>query len=796
MRKDAVNNIEGACKILGFVPPTGVVENAITKESLSEMTKRLVNIVESLETEAKYQQEHPEEVKKTPYTPFDYKTRHSIDGSLNNFLKPIASVMDDTATNVVIEDGKMYQEEVTPSYLTLLMEKFKLQDRDFRKFIRREYGSSEWFKMKGSGPETGWRFGWLKRMAGDANAREVFDHTVELNFNKHRYMKNMSPAEYAISMIAHYFASDVENTAWFRVPMQSNKPSSEFIRFYAFKEGNYKQAITEEYYNLFLQELSRIQTVNMRNLKKKDADFIKNWDENGKKFNFLPCLNAYLKDSKKPGELLRDESRDKELARLIRAKENLEELTAEDETKLATLVQEAIGNYMQDKADSILDMWERTGIMEAAKSVQGIGETDAEIRDSLENFIWNDNYAAINILQLTVGDIAAYKDADDLQKRLAELHAPGIRANVFATDYKGNLVSDGRYRTIILKDFDNFISNIVANISEVFDRKIAAAKTAEERKGLEILKDSLVRPRTYNEDGSVKDKGGKYWNINVTDAQGYSSPSSYRKKALMFGKWSHHSEEIYQKLLKGEYDFSDLETAFQPLKPFVYSQLHKDVGVSGEVESPIRTMNIPFQAKNAEYLLIMADALLKGEETSRPNLLRAVYRVMEDSERHNPTRGIDTVQFESAIKSGLQGKLDITQFMNQPGGEAGAYTYMMNRIFMRDNEGHMTKEYNTRTFVHETSYDSYCLQQEVPAHFDNHHQSQGSQERMIIPSDLDLYKDPNGNREDENNRIDVGTDELGDNIPVESCQQSPGIQVSQPTEILPQEASRLSKPNS
>ena len=164
-------------------------------------------------------------------------------------------------------------------------------------------------------------------------------------------------------------------------------------------------------------------------------------------------------------------------------------------------------------------------------------------------------------------------------------------------------------------------------------------------------------------------------------------------------------------------------------------------------------MNIPFQAKNAEYLLIMADALLKGEETSRPNLLRAVYRVMEDSERHNPTRGIDTVQFESAIKSGLQGKLDITQFMNQPGGEAGAYTYMMNRIFLRDNEGHMTKEYNTRTFVHETSYDSYCLQQEVPAHFDNHHQSQGSQERMIIPSDLDLYKDPNGNREDENNKV-------------------------------------------
>ena len=120
---------------------------------------------------------------------------------------------------------------------------------------------------------------------------------------------------------------------------------------------------------------------------------------------------------------------------------------------------------------------------------------------------------------------------------------------------------------------------------------------------------------------SLVGKDGKYTKINVTDAQGYSSPSSYRKKAFIFGRWSKQAEDIYQKLQKGEYNYTDLETAFQPLKPFVYSKLTKDMGVAN---APIHSMEVPFQAKNAEYLLIMADAILKGEKLSRPNLLRAV----------------------------------------------------------------------------------------------------------------------------------------------------------------------------
>lgn len=676
---------------------------------------------------------------------------------MRNLLTPITDKLEDTAVNAFYDSGKMYQSYITPSFMTKLMNKFRQEGQAFENFIMDEYGSSEWFKFPNGDVDKGWRNEWLRILAKDENARKVFDHKVELNFNKHNYMRNMSDAEYTLSLITEYFAESTDNNtnmvpAWFRVPMQSNKPSSEFIKFYSYRGEGYKNSIVYGLHNMFLQELSRIQTVRMRNMDKKDAGFIKNFDTNGRRFNFLPVLNNYLEntvDKIAKRNILRNEdntisSDNSRLASLLQKKiEGEVALTAEEETELGKLADRVIRQHMEDRVQSILNNWENNGILEAAKSIKGIYPSELKdeeaadwVRKQVENYLWNDAFASKNILQLTLTDIAFYKDTEDLQKRLAQLHAPGVRGNIYATDYNGNRVSDGKYRTFILQDFDSFKSNIIANIAEVFDRRIAAAPENQKAQMM-ALKESLVG------------KDGKYTKINVTDAQGYSSPSSYRKKAFIFGRWSKQAEDIYQKLQKGEYNYTDLETAFQPLKPFVYSKLTKDMGVTN---APIHSMEVPFQAKNAEYLLIMADAILKGEKLSRPNLLRAVYRVMEDSEKLNPTKGIDTVQFESAIKSGLQGKMNIFQFRDMEGGEEAAYTYMMNQIFKEEMGAtgeRVYRNYNTDTFVHEASYEDYCLQQEVPEHFKEHSQAHGSQIRMITPSDLDLYTtDENGNQVD------------------------------------------------
>ena len=762
MSKVASDNIMAVCRAFGYNITEDMLSGVVNAESINKVTSALNFIVKDLDSAVSAQ--HKGEMK--DYNPFAFGTKFGINGSLRNFLSPITDKLEDTAVNAFYDSGKMYQSYVTPSFMTKLFNKFRQEGQAFEDFILDEYGSSEWFKFgAGDGDITkGWRNEWLRLLARDENARKVFDHKVELNFNKHNYMRNMSDAEYTLSLITEYFSESakVEDRvpAWYRVPMQSNKPSSEFIKFYSYRGDGYKNAIVNGLHNMFLQEISRIQTVLRRNMSKNDPGFIKNFDTNGRKFNFLPVFNSYLEEgdvSKRT--ILRNEdgsvsSDNNRFASLLQKKVNGEiNLTPDEEVELSKLAERVIRQSMENRVQSILDTWESNGILEAAKNIKDIYPSEFDnssnikneeregvindwVRKQVENFLWNDSFASKNILQLTLSDIAFYKDTEDLQKRLAQLHAPGVRGNINAIDYDGNRVSDGKYRTFILKDFDSFKSNIIANITEVFDRRIAAAPD-NQKAALIALKESLVG------------KDGKYTKINVTDAQGYSSPSSYRKKAYIFGKWSRHAEDIYQKMLKGEYTYTDFETAFQPLKPFVYSKLTKDMGVAN---APIHSMQVPFQAKNAEYLLIMADAILKDEKLSRPNLLRAVYRVMEDSERLMPTKGIDTVQFESSIKSGLQGKMNIYQFMDMKGGEDAAYTFMMNQIFKEETDAtgeRIYKNYNTDTFVHETSFEDYCLQQEVPEHFKEHSQAHGSQIRMITPSDLDLFTtDENGQQVD------------------------------------------------
>lgn len=754
MSKTATDNIIATCRVLGYNITEDVLTDSINAENISTITKSLGFMVRDLDKAL--QEQRKGELKN--YDPFKFGGEYSIDGSLKNFLTPITEKLEDTAISAFYDSGKMYQSYITPSFMTKLMNKFRQEGQEFEDFILDNYGSSEWFKFNaGDGDiSRGWRNDWLRLLATDANARKVFDHKVELNFNKHNYMRNMSDAEYTLSLITEYYAESTKHKdqtpSWYRIPMQSNKPSSEFIKFYSYRGAGYKNSIVNRMLDMFLQELSRIQTVRMRNYSKNDSQFIKNFDTNGRKFNFLPVFNAYLENTAKDiakRDILRNEDNtisddNARFATLLQKKITGEEaLTENEEALFGNLAKRIITQNMENRVQTILNTWENNGILEAAKSIKDIYPSELSnedatswVREQVENFLWNDNLASKNILQLTITDIAFYKDTEDLQKRLAQLHAPGVRGNIYATDYNGNRVSDGKYRTIVLQDFDSFKSNIIANIREVFDRRIATAPDNQKAQLL-ALQESLVG------------KDGKYTKINVTDAQGYSSPSSYRKKAFIFGRWSKQAEDIYQKLQKGDYTYTDLETAFQPLKPFVYTKLTKDMGVDN---APIHSMQVPFQAKNAEYLLIMADAILKGEELSRPNLLRAVYRVMEDSEKYCPTKGIDTVQFESAIKSGLQGKMNIFQYRDMPGGEEAAYTYMMNQIFKEDTDAtgnRVYKNYNTDTFVHEASYEDYCLQQEVPEHFKEHSQAHGSQIRMITPSDLDLYTtDENGNQVD------------------------------------------------
>lgn len=697
-REEVARKLAYVSNTLGYYITPDMVKDALNSDTFKDMLTAIGNMIEPIE----------KNMDNNNYSPFEFDSEGSIRGYLRDFLRPLTDKLEDTAVSSFYDSGKMYQSYITPSYMTKLMNKFKLTGEEFDTFINSEYGVYEWFKIQNDDIETGWRNIWLKLLVNDMPTREIFKHKVQLNFNKHNYMRNMSDTEYLLSILTEYFSEkrspkQSKVPAWFRVPMLSNKPSSEFIKFWSYVGVNYKDDITNGLKMIFDQELSRIQTVEMRNFKGGDPEFIKNFDKNGKKFNFLDFMNAYLTGNMKNSEL----------GKLIRAKLDGKKLTSEEEVTLNTLAKQAIYDAMEAKAQAVVQEWVDNGIMEGAKQIANIGKEDSEVIEKLTNFVWNDTFASMNIMQMTVTDIAYYKDAEDLQKRLAQIHAPGVRGNVAATDYEGNRVTDGYERTFYLTDFDDFKSNIKENVAIVFDRKIAAA-SPKEIAGYEALKENIL---------------AQFDAINVADAQGYSSPTSYRKKAFVFGKWSRRAEEIYQKLKSGKYTYSDLQVAFQPLKPFVYTQISKPANAEG---APITNLKVAIQNKNSEYLLIMADAILQGEDTGRPNLLRAVYEVMEESAKSDSTKGIDTVQFESTVKSGLMGAIDIKQFQYTEDGEVKAKAAMRAAIYANGKDG----DYNS-SIVHEIPFEDYCLQQEVPPHFKNHEQAHGSQIRFIIPSDLE-----------------------------------------------------------
>lgn len=801
---DTINSIATgltiAASLLGYYSTPEILVPYLDKATFSKMHSTLDYIIKSLENN----------VNNPNYEPFKFGTTDGIENNVKNFIKPFTESLEDIAVTAFFDSGKMYQSYVQPSYLTKLIQKLKTEDPEvLKEFLDREFGGTEWFYTK----ETGWRNTWLKMIADEGG--KVLEHKVQLNFNKHNYMKTMTDMEYTLSLIAEYFAESARRQdtlvpAWFRVPMMSNKPSSEFIKFYSFRGEFYKDSIVNGLLKIFNQEISRIQTVILRNRDKKDHSYITNFDKNGKRFCFLDFLNTYLDGNDKSSNI----------GKLLKEKIN-GTITQSGEVELLKEAESKIREYVEERAKRILNEWEAQGIIEeVSKKIPGVGASIEVARANLENFIWNDTLASMNILQLTITDIAFYKNAEDLQKRLAQIHAPGIRGNESAVDYAGNPVTDGKFRSVKLKDWDGFISNVIENIDIVFNRKIEAvdierqrciesAKSILKANGIEIenieelnidnsliqakirdyynnlsedaqnsiekvisvlptlatkkktltaLKESLTREAEKDEKGNIIVEAGLYRQINVTDAQGYSCPTSYRKKAYIFGKWSRKKEALWKRLRNGTYSTSDLEEAFgEPLKPFVYSRLFKSSGVE---KAPIKTLNIPIQYKNSEYLLFMADALLRSEDTGRPNILRALYDVMENS-HFNPdgsyrTDGIDTIQFESTTKSGLMGAVDITEFLDNPNGEAIAREIMLNNLYKREEAGEIEEvnpetgkkekrkvynrstEYNTDT-VDIIPFEDYCIQQEIPEHFMNHEQAHGSQARYLTISELDFY---------------------------------------------------------
>ena len=247
------------------------------------------------------------------------------------------------------------------------------------------------------------------------------------------------------------------------------------------------------------------------------------------------------------------------------------------------------------------------------------------IFDRLFEFTCENMCAHIAIVEMTVTDMAQYKDAIDFQKRFKEVYAGTKRLN---TTYHPIMNPYARedYAQILLKDI--FRKN--RNTGD-FEALVRASDLPKAQKEWLI--------KTY----------GK---INLTDAQSYRSLSSMRAVMSMSGEWRKSYDKIFDKLEKGEQlTMKELQTFFQPRKPFVFTHKFVDAKNSADKQHNDK-MKIGFQIKNSEFLLMYIYSQTNTLKGVNGAAIRGLNQFMEDNR-------LDCIHFNSGIKVGGQGAIDI-----------------------------------------------------------------------------------------------------------------------------------------
>ena len=238
-------------------------------------------------------------------------------GAYGQLAELFAEVKEDAIESSVRENGKSYYSHVVPGYLTKTIKRLKNvleNDAKFAKYIEEEFGQYEWFKKDGKFLNY-----WVELLTDKTKGKEfrkLLDHKVVLNYDKKEY-SDWSDVDYQAVILAEYTSDPKGNSAWYYVPIPSDAPSSEFIRFVRHsrnkkytvdkKTVTYDQFIVDKLTNLVQQEYDRIMTVRERfNKNKAGAGIktIKNYDiktdidgniveQGGGEFKFLPALNDY-----------------------------------------------------------------------------------------------------------------------------------------------------------------------------------------------------------------------------------------------------------------------------------------------------------------------------------------------------------------------------------------------------------------------------------------------------------------------------------------------------------------------
>lgn len=322
-----------------------------------------------------------------------------------------------------------------------------------------------------------------------------------------------------------------------------------------------------------------------------------------------------------------------------------------------------------------------------------------------------------DIKQLTISDPAHYEGAVDEQKRYAQVQAGYKRPDTMSKYGRQYM------RTIYLKDFEIDMEELDRY---VFDKMRETLTEAAKAAGVNIDIDGIMKSFT---------------NINVADAQCYRSLSSYRSVRDMFGEWSDRDEQLFLKIRNGEtLTADDYTQVWQTLKPFVYTQQATDWT---DADNQAHKTKVGYQYKNSENVLFNMYMLFGGQDSA----LGQLHKFMEDY-------NIDTAQFESAVKVGREGLIDlndvpVTKLYEYLEEQTGVHTHSVEHEETDEDGVTETVTYpGDPHVIHEIPYKEYGIKTSTPPHMFDVEQQVGSQLKKLlqgdIPDDAHIYLDTDG----------------------------------------------------
>lgn len=299
---------------------------------------------------------------------------NTFGSAYNMIASMMAEVTEDAIESSVRENDKSYYSHVTPNYLGKLIKNLKnvMNDKErFEQFMQTEFKQYEWF-FKGDH----WRNDWLRQLAESDELRRGLNHKVVLNSDKVDYT-NWDDLDYTLALLTEYWgdpdsAKSSIKYAWYHVPILSDSPSAEFIRFRKYTTGDvldengkkrtYDDVILDKLVDLVNQEYDRIMLVRERDEAYQSGDEnvepIANYDivrkedgsiksMGGAEFKFLPALNNLRYDN---GETFID--------RLSRLK------SKGTGAELRNFLRTTLNDIMEDGFEQTYRDWMRVGLLD------------------------------------------------------------------------------------------------------------------------------------------------------------------------------------------------------------------------------------------------------------------------------------------------------------------------------------------------------------------------------------------------------------------------------------------------